>query len=164
MSKDIQFNEGLTISEDGNVDYDYIIHGYNWDKMKHGETFSFVKITNMNCDTLSYSHGYDFHLDVETEFSDLTYGLDVDIRIDNKCLVKEWIGIVLHRSEGVTKELLKSYVERYGGGIESINKKISMSSRMDVLDFDFEVLSLEESLNLFPKFKNVINKLNEEVM
>jgi hypothetical protein len=31
-----------------------------------------------------------------------------------------------------------------------------MSSRMDVLDFDFEVLSLEESFKLFPKFIKVI--------
>ena len=150
-NKDIQFNEGMTLSEDGRSDYEYVLDSLNWDKMKHGETFSFVKITNMFYDTLSYRQGHDFHWDIETD------GLDVDVRIDDEGLVKEWIGIVLHRSEGVTKELLKSYVERYGGGIESINESISMSSKMDVVDFDFEVLSLEESFKLFPKFKNVID-------
>tara|TARA_R110000851_G_scaffold234026_1_gene386578 strand:+ start:5023 stop:5484 length:462 start_codon:yes stop_codon:yes gene_type:complete len=150
MNKDFQHNEGLTISEDGRGDGEYLLDVYNWDKMKHGETFSFVKITNMNYDTDNYIHNHDFHLDVETD------GLDIDIRIDDEGLVKEWIGIVLHGSEGVKKELLKSYVERYGGGIESINESISMSSRMDVLDFDFEVLSLEESFKLFPKFIKVI--------
>ena len=53
-NKDIQFNEGMTLTQDGKGDYEFVLDTFNWDKMKHGETFSFVKITNMFYDTLSY--------------------------------------------------------------------------------------------------------------
>ena len=35
MNKDFQHNEGLTISEDGRGDGEYLLDVYNWDKMKH---------------------------------------------------------------------------------------------------------------------------------
>ena len=116
---------------------------------------SFVRVYDLRYDTSFYENdGYGFG------FNGNQQGLK--ITIDPNGLVKEYIGLILHRDCEVNREGLQEFFERYGGGIEEINDQISMIDRMDLYDFEYEVMDPKEIVKRFPKLKNFINGKENE--
>jgi len=141
----LDFCEGFTITEDGVNN-----RGLGWMefistpfKNNKDGGLSFVKVTN-----LSYSYVPEVYLNCNTK------GLNISVN-ENE-LVKEWVGMVIHSDNGVTKEGLGEWLGRYGGGIDSINEDVSMDERFDVYDFDFEIIPKEDMLKMVPEMKEYI--------
>jgi hypothetical protein len=93
-------------------------------------------------------------------YSGNTQGLK--ITIDPNGLVKEYIGLILHIDCEVNREGLQEFFERYGGGIDTINDQVEMIDRMDLTDFNYEVMDPKEIVKRFPKLKNFINGTENE--
>ena len=148
-------NEGFTIEEDGVNNrgdswMEFILKPFNENKKNPKEKFkdfdfSFVKVSNL-----------EYHWDFPKVYFTDGNSRGIDISVNGDDLVKEWVGIVLHDGVGVTKESMIDWLERYGGGIESINDKISMSDRFDVEDFDLEIIPVDEMCKKYPILHEIL--------
>ena len=148
MSKETH-NEGFEIWNDITGERDHKVFVWLFTKFDP-KKMSFVRVYDLRYDTSFYENdGYGFG------FNGNQQGLK--ITIDPNGLVKEYIGLILHRDCEVNREGLQEFFERYGGGIEEINDQISMIDRMDLTDFNYEVMDPKEIVKRFPKLKNFIN-------
>ena len=149
-SKEIQFNEGLTMKENGipiNHMRGLLSHSKKMLNGK-GDNYKFVKVSNLNYDVGDYEEGSDFSLNGVV--SNLNKG-GLKVGINPNELVNEWIGMVIHSEDGITKELLCEWLGRYGGGIDRINTFIDMINPMEVLDFDFEIIPTPTMMEIIPQ-------------
>ena len=148
MSKETH-NEGFEIWNDITGERDHKVFVWLFTKFDP-KKMSFVRVYDLRYDTSFYENdGYGFG------FNGNQQGLK--ITIDPNGLVKEYIGLILHIDCEVNREGLQEFFERYGGGIEEINDQISMIDRMDLTDFNYEVMDPKEIVKRFPKLKNFIN-------
>ena len=155
MEKEIEFNEGLTISEDGvdkkNIDswITFILQPFlkEYDDEYKDRKFSFVKVSNLCYDTL-YWDGFGVNVN--------TKGLNISINSNE--LIKEWVGLVFHSGCGVIREEMEDWLGRYCGGLDNINKDVEIVLPMDVVDFDYEIISDEKMMKKYPIVKKLLTE------
>ena len=139
----VDFCEGFTITENGVNSGLYWLDVIPFKNNKKDRGMSFVKVTN-----LSYSYVPEVSLKCGSE--------GLNISVDENELITEWVGMVIHSGNEVTKEGLEEWLGRYGGGIESINEDVMMDEKFNVYDFDFEIIPKEDIVKMVPEMKEYV--------